>query len=330
MTRRVLSAAVLVACAGVYAFAAAERASFILTNGERQSGLVASHSARNENLVDGSLTLETDRRDLTFRLDEIAVIDFSGAEPTPAELDQLGAEQTLVMRNGRMERGRFINIIGGDTVVWDTGRGRPQQIAIRDISRVYLNPDRARWVFDDRGGRNNGARDGRDYAGRDRGARDDPGRSAGGRDYAGRDNGARDNGGRDNGGRASGVAPFGQASGRPVQVRVEANRAWTDTGITVNYGDRIVFNASGQITFGKSGGQTSGPDGNPSEHRSTYPDPTVPVGALIGKVGNGPAFGIGMQTQPLGMPASGRLMLGVNDNELSDNSGFYTVTVTRQ
>jgi hypothetical protein len=30
------------------------------------------------------------------------------------------------------------------------------------------------------------------------------------------------------------------------------------------------------------------------------------------------------------MPASGRLMLGVNDNELADNSGFYTVTVTKQ
>jgi hypothetical protein len=37
-----------------------------------------------------------------------------------------------------------------------------------------------------------------------------------------------------------------------------------------------------------------------------------------------------MQTQPLVMPASGRLMLGVNDNELNDNSGFYSVTVTKQ
>jgi hypothetical protein len=30
------------------------------------------------------------------------------------------------------------------------------------------------------------------------------------------------------------------------------------------------------------------------------------------------------------MPASGRLMLGVNDNELGDNGGAYTVVVTRQ
>ena len=62
----------------------------------------------------------------------------------------------------------------------------------------------------------------------------------------------------------------------------------------------------------------------------TIPIRRVPVGALIGKIGNGAPFAIGMQTQPLPMPASGRLMLGVNDNELADNSGFYTVTVTKQ
>jgi len=57
----------------------------------------------------------------------------------------------------------------------------------------------------------------------------------------------------------------------------------------------------------------------------------VPVGALIGRVGNnGKPFAIGMQTQPLPMPASGRLFLGVNDNELGDNSGAFTVIVTKQ
>jgi hypothetical protein len=30
------------------------------------------------------------------------------------------------------------------------------------------------------------------------------------------------------------------------------------------------------------------------------------------------------------MPASGRLFLGVNDNDLSDNSGSYTVVVAKQ
>ena len=99
---------------------------------------------------------------------------------------------------------------------------------------------------------------------------------------------------------------------------------------TVNAGDRVVFNAIGRIQFGQGAGQTSDPNGNPAERRATYPDPTVPVGALLGNVGNSAPFAIGMQTQPLVMPASGRLMLGVNDNELNDNSGFYSVTVIKQ
>jgi PA-IL-like protein len=112
-------------------------------------------------------------------------------------------------------------------------------------------------------------------------------------------------------------------------IRVAANQAWTDTGITVNQGDRVAFQASGEIAYGRSAGQTATPDGGP-DRRAQYPVPSVPVGALIGKVGNSAPFGIGTQTQPLPMPASGRLMLGVNDNELADNSGAYTVVVTKQ
>jgi hypothetical protein len=41
-------------------------------------------------------------------------------------------------------------------------------------------------------------------------------------------------------------------------------------------------------------------------------------------------FGIGTQAQPLVMPASGRLMLGVNDDAIGDNGGAYTVIVARQ
>jgi hypothetical protein len=112
-------------------------------------------------------------------------------------------------------------------------------------------------------------------------------------------------------------------------IRVPANQAWTDTGITVNQGDRVTFQASGEINYGRSPGQTAGPNGG-ADRRPNYPDPSVPVGALIGRIGNGAPFAIGNQTQALPMPASGRLMLGVNDNELADNSGFYTVAVAKQ
>src|SRR5262245_23452100 len=112
-------------------------------------------------------------------------------------------------------------------------------------------------------------------------------------------------------------------------ITVLANQAWTDTGITVNQGDRVSFQASGQISYGRGANMTASPDGG-AERRAQYPDPSVPVGALIGRVGNGKAFGIGTQAQPLAMPGAGRLFLGVNDNELTDNSGSFTVVVTRQ
>ena len=278
MVRRLITTAALVACAGGYAFAAPERVNFILTNGERHSGAVAVHGDQHENLINGYLNIATNDKDLTFPVDQVAVIDFTGGQPLPAELAQLGAGQMIVMRDGSTQPGRFVNMTGGDTLLWDNQSGHRQQFAIRDVSRIYLNPGSARTVFN----------------------------------YTG----------------ATAVATSGQAVG--TSVRVNAQQAWTDTGITVNAGDRVAFTANGQIAFGRSAGQTSDPNGNAAERRANYPDPSVPVGALIGKVGNSAPFAIGMQTQPLGMPASGRLMLGINDNELTDNSGFFTVTVTKQ
>ncbi|HEY0521315.1 MAG TPA: LecA/PA-IL family lectin [Ilumatobacteraceae bacterium] len=279
MVRRLISTAMLVVCAGAYALAASERVTFVLTNGERRSGTVAFHGDQHENLINNYLNIATNDKDETFPVDQVAVIDFAGGQPQAAELSQLGAGQMLVMKDGSAQQGRFVNMIGGDTLLWDNQSGQRQQFALRDVSRIYLNPGSARTVFNAPAGN-------------------------------------------------TAVATSGQTGGQ--QVRVDAKQAWTDTGITVNAGDRVVFNASGQIAYGQSAGQTSDPNGNAAERRANYPDPTVPVGALIGKVGNSKPFAIGMQTQPLGMPASGRLMLGINDNELGDNSGFYTVTVTKQ
>ena len=129
----------------------------------------------------------------------------------------------------------------------------------------------------------------------------------------------------------AGLRPTGPAepAGPPAgTIRVAANQAWTDTGITVNRGDRVAFRASGQIHYGRAGDQTATPDGG-VDRRANTPDPTVPVGALIGRIGDGAPFAIGTQSQPLPMNASGRLMLGVNDTDLSDNSGSFNVVVTK-
>lgn len=113
----------------------------------------------------------------------------------------------------------------------------------------------------------------------------------------------------------------------PGAVVVQANQAWTDGGLTVKKGDRVSFNTSGQIVFAQ--GQSAGPDGNPALRQATYPVPELPVGGLIGRVGTGAPFPIGSNSQPIVMPANGRLMLGVNDNELQDNTGAFTVVVTK-
>jgi hypothetical protein len=275
-----------VACAGLYAVAA-ERATFILTDGERVSGTVVFHTNTRENLIDGDFSLGRDDggKEMIFHADQVAVIAFAGGQPGPNELAQLpGSGQFIVLRDGTSQPGRFVNMIGGDTVIWENLGGQRQRFAIRDVSRVYLNPQSARTVFN--------------YNNYNK-----PAPTVG-----------------------AAVGTTGLVS---RTVTVDARQAWTDTGITVNQGDRVVFQASGEIRFGRGPGQTATPNGG-SERRAIYPDPTVPVGALIGKIGKSAPFGIGTQTEPLPMPASGRLLLGVNDNELGDNSGFFTVIVTKQ
>lgn len=263
---------------------AIERATFILTNGERKSGDVVFHTETRRNLIDGNLNLGVGNgKEETIPESQVAVIDFAGGAPAATELSQLPATGNfLVLRNGQSQDGTFVNLIGGDTLIWRNPSGQEQQYAIHDVSRVYLNPQSARTAFN--------------YTGPSR-AVGTSGTSA-----------ARSNGGA---------------------LQVPANEAWTDTGIDVRQGDRYAIRASGQITFGKSDGQTATPDGNPGVHNPNYPDPKSPAGALIGKIGSGPAFGVGAN-QTIAMPGTGRLFLGVNDNELGDNGGAFSIVITRQ
>src|SRR5262249_45472949 len=120
---------------------------------------------------------------------------------------------------------------------------------------------------------------------------------------------------------AQGPAPAGSSV-----VRVDARQAWTDTGIDVRRGDRISFNGRGDIMLAP--GASSGDGGNPAV-RGLFPVRNAPGGALIGRIGDRDLFAIGADSQPITMAVDGRLMLGVNDNNFSDNSGVYTVTIRR-
>jgi len=283
MVRRFISGIALVACTGIYALAATERATFILTNGERKSGDVVFHGGEGNNFIDGQLNLGNNGHEQSFRIDQVAVIDLAGGSPSPDELGKLPATgQHVALRNGSMLPGKFVNMTHGDTLLWQNDAGETQQYPLRDVARVYLNPQSARVAFN----------------------------------YTGA---------------PAAVGTSGtQTTLEPGAIRVEANQPWTDTGITVKAGDMVAFRATGEIAFGRSPGQTAGADGKGDVRSPNYPVAVMPAGGLIGKVGNIAPFPIGSNTSPIRMPASGRLMLGVNDNEVGDNGGFFSVVITRR
>lgn len=112
-------------------------------------------------------------------------------------------------------------------------------------------------------------------------------------------------------------------------IIVEGNRPWTSSGISVRRGELIAFSAGGDIMIAANA--SSGVGGSPAVTSPTirYPVVNSPAGALIGRIGYGPAFAIGPNTQPIAMPAGGLLLLGINDDQFGDNSGTYTVTLRR-
>jgi hypothetical protein len=321
MLRRLISSIALLACASIYTFAA-ERATFILTDGERKSGPVVFHGDQHENLINGFLNLGADNgKEMTFPVDQVAVIDFVGGQPPNTELAQLGAAHMLVTRDGTAQQGRLINLIGGDTLLWENLAKQRQQFAIRDVSRVYLNASSARSAFNytapapvappvataqsqppagtsrdqgnqgnqrnrgNRGDQGNRDQNNQGVQGGNRGDRNDPG-------YRGdrRDQGDAGNRGdrRDQGN-----------SSRGTTVRIDPRQGWTDTGLTVNRGERIEFDSNG------------------------------PTRGLLGRIGNGATFAIDADQQSMVMRASGPLMLSVSDDERRGNRDVFSVIVSR-
>jgi hypothetical protein len=128
--------------------------------------------------------------------------------------------------------------------------------------------------------------------------------------------------------------PGPEGRGRPNGLRerdvwTDAKTPWTDSGLDVREGQVLYFDThGGDIQWRRGAHARAGgdPDGPYSPRR---PVPGRPVGALIAKVGNNSNdyFFIGDQDGPVRVRASGRLFLGINDENLSDNQGAFRVTV---
>jgi len=122
-------------------------------------------------------------------------------------------------------------------------------------------------------------------------------------------------------------------------IIVSANRRWTDTGIDLRPGDTLDIEAHGLIRVSANlripaqdpGGYHPGCAranvvfGQPVDV-AAVPAPTLSCWSLIGRVG-GSIFEVGAQsTVPEG--SAGRLYLGVNDDDIRDNSGTWTAVVS--
>jgi hypothetical protein len=115
----------------------------------------------------------------------------------------------------------------------------------------------------------------------------------------------------------------------PVNVRVRAdnaNNGWTNTGLVVRRGQRLRINASGRVNLGNNRFAT--PDG-----LANIPDRdklmrNQPTGGLIAVIGddNDDFIFVG-RSRDFVVQRDGVLFLGVNEGNLSDNSGNYDVVI---
>ncbi|MGE3839968.1 MAG: hypothetical protein AB7I50_00125 [Vicinamibacterales bacterium] len=115
-----------------------------------------------------------------------------------------------------------------------------------------------------------------------------------------------------------------------VAVVVPSTTRWVPTGVSVARGQQVTFDSDGVIYLRRDSQEEAKAAGAVSGATAPVgaPLPGLLAGALVGRIGTGQPFGIGNQSS-VSMPAAGELFLGVNDDELSDNQGSFSVRITR-
>ena len=111
-------------------------------------------------------------------------------------------------------------------------------------------------------------------------------------------------------------------------VVVNAQRRWTDTGIDVTAGDRLVVRSEGTITMSTENDTATAAGSRTGRRAPDAPFPQMPAGGLIARIGDSGPFFLGDGGALGQVPTSGRLFLGVNDDHLPDNRGEFRVSIT--
>jgi hypothetical protein len=237
-----------------------------------------------------AVVVRTNGRDRRIPVEDVAFVDFVGNGSVPqSELNRANQsyDGLVVLRNGRTVAGRMIEV-GYNNQALVEGPGGQRSIPLNQVARVYF-------------GNNTTAESNYDPY------------------YDGNPNGnVYGNYGQ--------YDPYGQPSyGTARTVTIPTNQTWSNSGIDVRRGDVIHFRASGNVTLSLNGGDYSTPAGAESGRMAgNSPLRGVTAGMLIGRVGNSQPFAIGAEAD-ITMPASGRLYLGVNDDDVRDNQGNYVV-----
>jgi Ca2+-binding EF-hand superfamily protein len=106
---------------------------------------------------------------------------------------------------------------------------------------------------------------------------------------------------------------------------------WVDTGLYVEAGDRVRFQASGTIQMSTDANDVAEPGGARSNRRAAdAPLPNQIAGGLLARVETGRPVFVGNRAAAIVSGDTGRLFLSVNDDHLDDNRGQFQVTVTVQ
>jgi len=271
----------------------AQSATVVIRNGDRMQAEVLDMGANFSFRVNG-----TERQ---VPINDVVLIDFAGngrniSQDELRRANDASANGLVVMRNGDTFTGRLLDVHGNPSKGFFTG---DRDINLSDISRIYL------------GSVNNVP---------DLASVDNPANTRRGRPWM------RERANQNTVTDRPSLAPSNARS-----VVVPGNVAWTNTGFNVSRGQSLRFEPSGEIRLSFNGDDVATAAGAKSFRFAQGAQiPTIPAGALIGRVGNGQPFSIGDTTQPFKMPADGRLFLGVNDDHVADNSGNYVVRVWEQ
>lgn len=114
-----------------------------------------------------------------------------------------------------------------------------------------------------------------------------------------------------------------------INVRVRADNAsngWTNSGLVVRRGQRLRINANGRVSLGANRYAT--PDGLPNVPDRDKLMRNQPTGGLIAVIGddNDDFIFVG-RGRDFVAQRDGVLFLGVNEGNLSDNSGMFDVVI---